>query len=118
MKKKQTKVDPKLSEQLERASAEQSTVQAVFSLDLPKKKLLEPEEVQAAAERVLQRVEQTVGAKAHDYNVFRNLGAFVVEADEPFIRALIDEPEIASATANRQSDSAVKGNMASEIQND
>ncbi|MEP6925638.1 MAG: hypothetical protein ABI954_14325 [Pyrinomonadaceae bacterium] len=106
MKNKQTKVDPKLTSQLDRASADQSSVQAVFTLDLPKKKLLQPDEVQAATERVLQRVEQNVGTKAQDYNVFRNLGAFAVEADEPFIRALIDEPEIASATANQQSDAA------------
>lgn len=105
MKKKQTKVDPKLMNQLEQAGADQTTVQAVFTLDLPKKKLLEPAEVEAATERVLQRVEQNVGSKAQDYNIFRNLGAFVVEADEPFIRALIDEPEIATAVANRQSDS-------------
>jgi hypothetical protein len=39
-----------------------------------------------------------------EVRVFRNLGSFVVAAAAPFVRKLLDQEEILSATANRQSE--------------
>lgn len=96
------KVDPQLLQQLNTVGASRSMVQAVFQLRLPPARLLSPEAVEGTVQTVLSRVKQEVGEEAHEVNIFRNLGAFVVSAHAPFIRALMKEPEIASATANVQ----------------
>ncbi len=100
--KRQAKVDPQLLDQLNAAGARNDVVQAVFRLNLSRASLLKPEVVDGAVQAVLGRVKQEVGEDVEDVNVFRNLGAFVVCAHAPFIRALMKEPEIASATANVQ----------------
>jgi hypothetical protein len=96
------KVDPQLLQQLNMVGASQDVVQAVFQLKLPPSRLLDPEAVEAAVQTVLSLVKQEVGEEASEVNIFRNIGAFVVCAHAPFIRALMKKPEIASATANIQ----------------
>ncbi|MFO0699309.1 MAG: hypothetical protein U0236_08785 [Nitrospira sp.] len=96
------KVDPQLIEQLDVAGASAGIVQAVFQLNLSQDTLLKPEAVESAVRTVLGRVKNEVGEDVEDVNVFRHLGTFVVSAHAPFIRALIKEREIASATANIQ----------------
>ncbi len=106
-KRTQAKTDPELLRQLEAATTDQALVQAVFTLQLPKSHETAPERVEELTHQVLNRVADKIGADAHEVNIFRNLGAFVVSAPAPFINALLTQPEIASATANRQPESGL-----------
>jgi len=105
MRKKQihAKTDPELLRQLEDGAASQSLIQAVFTLRSSEQKAVSPEQVEKLTQKVLDRVARIVGTPASEVNIFRNLGAFVVSAQAPFIRALLTDPDIASAMANRQS---------------
>ena len=94
--------DPELARQLARTEPE--PLEAVFQLRVGKapKGKLDPGEVEKAARRALDRVQVQVGHGPERVNVFRNLGRFVVRADSKFIRALLQDVEIASAQANVQ----------------
>lgn len=107
MSKKRTRVktDPELLRQLETKSANQELVQAVFTLRLSTRKTVNPTNVEALTNEVLDRVADEIGVEAEEINIFRNLGAFAVSAPPTFIRALLTEPEIATATANEQPES-------------
>jgi hypothetical protein len=96
------KADPELLRQLEAAASAKGLVQAVFMLRLPAGKQLTPKRIEQTARQVLDRVARSVGTAAIDVNVFGNLGAFAVRAAPPFVRALLGEPEIASAVANKR----------------
>ena len=43
---------------------------------------------------------------APDFNVFKNLGYFVVSAPPAYLKALVDSPEVAHAFPNRREGSA------------
>jgi hypothetical protein len=97
------KVDPELERQINAASAEAKTVEAVLMLRQS------PAQISANArgtteivESVLKRVKEKAGTGAKQVNVFQNLGMFIVEAEPSFLRELVAQPEIASAVANRQ----------------
>jgi hypothetical protein len=96
------RIDPELLRQLESASA--GNVQAVFVLKPsdPEKTILDPEETEAVVKRVLKRVARQTGTKPDDSHVFRNLQSFVLDAPATFVRRLIEQKEIAAATANRR----------------
>lgn len=57
--------------------------------------------------QLLDRVSTTVGQSPDRYNVFRNLGYFVVSANPSFIKELSSQPEVVSIVANRQPGSAL-----------
>jgi hypothetical protein len=98
-------VDPALTRQLEQraGSSGEDTLGAVLSLRAPKsRKFLSARETESIVRQVLQRVKTEVGSGPQDLNVFANLGSFVVTATPQFIRTLIDQQEIATATANEQ----------------
>ena len=107
MSKKQTRVktDPELRRQLKAENSDMEMVQAVFTLRPSTLKAATPTKVEEVTQEVLDRVADEIGVKAEEINIFRNLGAFAVSAPPDFIRALLTEPEIASATANRQQES-------------
>ncbi len=94
--------DPELARQLGLKGA--GPLEAVFQLRLGKAPAarLDPQEVEQAARRALERVQQQVGHGPERVNVFRNLGRFVVRADPSFIEALLQDDEVASAQANVQ----------------
>ena len=97
------KTDPELLRQLDASAASQEPVQAVFYLQPPaqsSEKALPP--VEELARALLERVERSVGVRAREFNVFRNLSSFVVSASPALVRELLKQPEIASAMANRQ----------------
>ena len=98
------KTDPELLRQLDAAGGDADEVQAVFSLRPggAARLSLSPEETDATVARLLERVRRETGVAPRDCNVFRHLGAFVVAASARFVRALLEQEEIASATANRQ----------------
>ncbi len=99
---KKTKTDPELIKQIDSVKADNEQIQAVFSLDLPLKKLLDPKQVEDTTHRVLQRAQERAGSQAEDVNIFENLGSFSVSADASVIRQIIDDPDIKTAVANRQ----------------
>ena len=104
------KTDPELLKQLEAtAASDTSEVEAVIRLrpDDASQVVPTPERTEELANELLTRVKSEVGESVSRYNVFRNLGAFVVSAPPPFIRKLISQPEVAAATANRQPESLV-----------
>ncbi len=105
---KKTKTDPELTRQLNAKSAGKESIGAVFSLDLPLKKLLDPNVVEETTNNVLKRAEKSAGSKPRDVNVFKNLGSFAVSADASFLQEVIDDPDIASAVASSQPDPDVK----------
>jgi hypothetical protein len=96
-----TKVDPELLRQLDEAGDE--PVGAVFHLRPdPHQRALAPPEAETRARGLLRRVEQESGVTPQRVQVFRSLGSFAVSAAAPFVRKLLDQEEILSATANRQ----------------
>jgi hypothetical protein len=97
-----TKVDAELKRQLA-AAGEGENVAAVIRLRAPTSGDLSPtpEQTDRIVESLLERTCRRVTASP-DYNVFRNLGYFVVSAPPDFIRTLIGEPEVASAVPNRR----------------
>lgn len=97
------RVDPELERQLSAAQASTGPIQAVFRLRPEKGAAApSPERTDALTHELLSRVKAQGAGAAADYNVFRNLGYFVVSAEPRFIRILIDQPEVASAQANRR----------------
>jgi hypothetical protein len=105
---KKTRIDPELLRQINSAGTNNGSIQAVFSLDLPLKKLLDSDLVEETTNQVLKRAEKEAGCKPKGVNVFKNLGSFAVSADASFIRTIIDDPDIASAVANNQPEPDVK----------
>ncbi len=99
---KRKKTDPELLRQINDVADNNDSIQAVFSLDLPMKKLLDPRQVEETAYQVLDRAEKEAGSKPKDVNIFKNVGTFAVSADASFIRNIIDDPDISSAVANKQ----------------
>jgi hypothetical protein len=96
-----TRTDPVLSAQLAEAAAGDRPVQAVIGLRRDSGGAASAD-VGAVTEALLDRVTRATGSEALDYNVFGNLGSFVVVAPPTFIRGLLEQPEVESAIANRQ----------------
>ena len=97
-------VDDELEEQLEEADRDHSSVQVVFSLRPADDKhpSFDPSETESKARELIERVGEETGEKVEDYNVFRHLGRFVVQASPNVVRKLIEQQEIARATPNRR----------------
>ncbi len=53
---------------------------------------------------MVSRVAEELGATQdeYDFNVFPNLGYFVLVAAPVFVERVVDQPEVASASANRR----------------
>lgn len=95
-------VAPELLRQLE-GLAEGGATSAVFTLRRVPEKPLLPEETVRRAGVLIDRVSKIVGDAPLQCNVFKNMGSFVVLASRAFLERLLQEEEIASATANVQS---------------
>jgi hypothetical protein len=104
----QEKIDPELSRQLDQAALTNSPVQAVLKLrPLQETQLVaSPEHTAELANQVIKRVSDKLGEQANRMTLFRNLGSFAIDAQPKFLRELLDQPEIAAASANRQPGSA------------
>ena len=100
------KVDKELMNQL--AAAHDGTVEAVVKLKPSGTQIVPaPERMEKLTKRVLDRTSKNSGHKPERYNVFRNLGSFVVAANPGFIRELISQPEVSAVIANQQVGSAM-----------
>jgi hypothetical protein len=102
-----TKVDPELRRQLGLAAGrEAEPVEAVLRLRPLTRRALAPppEATRHLAERVVARVAEELGTAAgrYDFNVFPNLGYVVLSAPPGFVERVLDQPEVASASANRR----------------
>src|SRR5712664_3592789 len=102
------KVDPILAKQINEVASESAPVEAVIMLhpDDPAQLVASPERVQELTHEVLQRVEKQLGTGVVKVNIFRNLGSFAISAEPHFIRELLQQPEVASAMANKRSTQA------------
>jgi hypothetical protein len=96
---KQTKIDPELTRQLDEADAGDRTVQAVVYLRNPQRSI-NPDSVTKTAKRVIDSASTKAGTSPARVNVMRYIGTVAVEAPASFVRALIEETEVASALAN------------------
>jgi hypothetical protein len=74
------------------------------SPDEPGKKL-SSEDAVALAEHAVHRVADRLGRRPLRQNLLRNLGVLILEADPEFIRTLIDQPEIRTASPNKTAES-------------
>jgi len=104
-----TKTDPELIRQLNNTTASEQTIEAVVRLlpDDASQIVPSPERTEKLTQQILNRVKKRVGSSETRYNVFKNLGSFVVSANPAFLRELISQPEVAAAVANQQPGSAL-----------
>jgi len=105
--KSKNKVDPELRRQLDGAAAAAAKpVEAVLRLrPTPRSAIAPPPQAtRQLAELVITRVAEELGvtAEQYDFNVFPNLGYFVLVAPPVFVERVADQPEVASASANRR----------------
>lgn len=99
------KIDPELAGALRMHAKDCKPMGAVFTLKTgPGQAFLPPDQVQTTVETILERVEHETEKAPLQINIFKNMGAFAVVADAPFVSELINQPEIATATANEQSE--------------
>jgi hypothetical protein len=101
------KIDPELRRQLsDAAAAAVEPVEAVLRLRPTLRSTLPPppQATRDLADLLVTRVAEELGAEkdAYDYNVFPNLGYFVLSASAGFVERMLDQPEVASASANRR----------------
>src|SRR4051812_47937122 len=99
-----SEIDPELRRQLTDSSAS-APIEATVTLDPgPGRKYIPEDEIGPKVKEILHAVGREVGQSHEDVNVFENLGSFAVRAGAAFVAALLKRPEVASATANQQSD--------------
>ena len=104
---RKARVDPELRRQLSDAVATAAApVEAVLRLRPTTRSAVAPPPAvtRGLAELVVGRVAEELGAAAdqYDVNVFPNLGYFVLSAPPGFVERVLDQPEVASASANRR----------------
>jgi hypothetical protein len=104
---RKARVDPELRRQLrDAAAAEAAPVEAVLRLrpTMRSARAPTPGATRDLAALVVGRVAEELGAAAdqYDFNVFPNLGYFVLSAPPGFVERVLDQPEVASASANRK----------------
>jgi hypothetical protein len=100
----QPKTDPELIRQLNEAAAASSSVEAIFKLrpEHPKQIAMNPDRAEEVTHQLIDRVKEEVGYDACKVNILPYLSSFIIEAPVMFVRRLLEQPEIASAMANRQ----------------
>jgi len=105
------KVDPELRRQLAAAAAgkprEAEPVEAVLRIRPPVRRSArapQPEATHATARELIERAAGEVGVAAadYDYNVLPNLGYCVLRAPVRLVERVLQQPEVASASANRR----------------
>src|SRR5262249_24377153 len=100
------KVDPQLAKVLK--TADDKNVEAVIKLKPRDSQVVPtPEQTEHTTKQILERTKQRSGHSPDRYNVFRNLGSFVVSAEPAVIQELISQPEVQAVVANQQPVSAL-----------
>jgi hypothetical protein len=99
------KIDPELRAALDAHAADHQPLSAVFTLEAgPTRAFIPPDEVEDTVQRILQSVEHETGIAPAQVNVFKNMGAFAVVAEAPFLSGILNREEIAAAMANQRSE--------------
>ncbi len=98
------KADPGLKTLLRSETAKTQPIEAVFALKKSKIGASTPTQIGKLVEQLVARAAKASGGTFEALNVFKNLGRFVVKADSEFILALLADPAIDSALANRRSE--------------
>jgi hypothetical protein len=100
-----TKANSELIAQLRKGGTE--PVQAIFHLQSPKDPgaQLTDAETKRISSQVLQRVAAQLGEPAIRSNLLSSLRTLIVEATPEFLRSMLQQPEIASASANQTKES-------------
>ena len=95
-------LDPELARQMSAADGN-AAVEAVVRLrPAPGNTPPPPEETERLTHELVTRVQKEIGEHEDAVNVFRYLGSFAISAKPSFLRALLDQPEVVAALANRQ----------------
>ena len=94
------RTDPELIRQLDSARETGDLVQAVVRLRYPAGRAPEPEHVEEQTRRAVDRAQAASGESAADVHVMGRLAVAYVSGPEPFVRELLEQPEIAAAVAN------------------
>lgn len=98
-----------------RPRALQPPLEAVVQFHPPGARgVMSQETVQQLAQDILARVERLTHEAPVAYNVFANLQSMVVQASRTFLLALLEQPEIAAALANRSATEPGDGERADE----
>lgn len=101
-------IDPRLLAQLEATAENKASalVEAVVQLrpEAAADVVPAPERTEEIVRTVLARVTGRLGMDPADFNVFPNLGSFVISASREYLRELLDQPEVQGALANRPRD--------------
>jgi hypothetical protein len=112
------KVDPRLLREITRSGKESSVrrgagaeaagsaapgpVQAVITLRSgPDGRPLTPEATEACVHQAVERARSLTALDAHKVKVFKNLQSFTVEADPEFLKTLIEDDSVDSASLNK-----------------
>jgi hypothetical protein len=101
------RIDPALRTELEAVSSQADPVAAVIKLrPSPGRGSLPPEETQRLTEQVLKRVREHAGDRENEYYILDFLRAFNLVAPAHFVVELLKQPEVASAMAAEDENSA------------
>src|SRR5712692_10110712 len=98
------RIDPALARALDSAAASNDVIEVVCSLKplAPDDVTTSPADTERLARELIDRVAAAASEQPQRWNVFRNMGSFVIAAPAGFVRELLKQPEIHSAVANRQ----------------
>lgn len=99
------RIDPRLLAQLDAGAGVKASALVEAVVQLQPAAVGEvapaPERTEAIVRSVLARVTMKLGLEPADFNVFPNLGSFLIAASRAYLRELLDQPEVQAAVANR-----------------
>lgn len=107
------KVDPRLLQEINRSSkrslresapapSDNAPIQAVITLRSGDDgKPLSPEATEAHVQEAVERARSRTALEARKVKVFKNLQSFTVEADPEFVKTLIEDDIVDSASLNK-----------------
>ena len=98
------KVNPELTRQLDEADGPVGAAVTLRPTD-PSHLAVPANAVEDLAREVLARVSRLTGQSPNDVHVLPNLGQFLVSAPGSFLQTLLDQPEVAEATASHRTES-------------
>lgn len=98
-----TRIDPQLTRQLTDARASGRAVQAVISVRRAPGRPPQPDKIEALVRDAVDRTSAATGQRPADVHVLGRLATAYVSGPAEFITALVGQPEIVGAVANRGS---------------
>jgi hypothetical protein len=99
----QTRTDPELLRQLDKARDSGEPVRAVVQLHRAAGKPPEPAEIEAQTQAAVERASAATGDQPDDVHVLGRMAVAYVSGSEAFVRELIEQPEVSGAVANETS---------------